>query len=55
MVSLFSTDVSDVIIVVNAEAEISYVTISAYRVLGYLPENLVGTNVSNLVDTDNTR
>lgn len=45
---------SDVLIVVNAEAEISYVTISAYRVLGYLPENLVGTNVSNLVDTDNT-
>lgn len=45
---------SDVIMVINAEGEISYVTVSAHRVLGYLPEDLVGTNVGNLVDTDNT-
>jgi diguanylate cyclase (GGDEF)-like protein/PAS domain S-box-containing protein len=45
---------SDVIMVVNAKSEISYVTVSAHRVLGYLPEDLVGTNVGNLVDTDNT-
>ncbi|WP_202807377.1 putative bifunctional diguanylate cyclase/phosphodiesterase [Synechocystis sp. PCC 7509] len=45
---------SDVIIVINAEAEISYVTVSSGRVLGYLPEDLVGTKIENLVDADNT-
>jgi diguanylate cyclase (GGDEF)-like protein/PAS domain S-box-containing protein len=45
---------SDVIIVINAEAEISYVTVSSYRVLGYLPEDLVGIKIENLVDADNT-
>ena len=43
---------SDVIIVINAEARISYVTGSSHRVLGYLPEDLVGTNVENLLDAD---
>ncbi len=45
---------SDVIVVINAEANITYVTVSSERVLGYLPEDLVGTNVEHLVDADNT-
>lgn len=45
---------SDVIIAIDAEAEISYVTVSSKRVLGYLPEDLVGTKIENLVDAANT-
>ncbi len=45
---------SDVIIAIDAEAEISYVTVSSERVLGYLPKDLVGTKIENLVDAANT-
>ncbi len=43
---------SDVILVIDSQAEISYVTASSHRVLGYLPEDLVGTNVKTLVESD---
>ncbi len=42
---------SDVILVIDSQAEISYVTASSHRVLGYLPEDLVGTNVKTLVES----
>ena len=45
---------SDVILVINTQAEINYVTVSSYKVLGYLPEDLVGTNIRNLVESDTT-
>lgn len=40
---------SDVILVINTQAEISYVTVASHRVLGYLSKDLVGTNIKSLV------
>ncbi len=45
---------SDVILVIDAQAEIIYVTVSSHRVLGYVPKDLVGTNVKNFVEPDST-
>ncbi len=43
---------SDVILVIDAQAKVSYVTVSSHRVLGYVPQDLVGNSIENLVESE---
>lgn len=45
---------SDVIMLLDAEAVISYVTVSVYQVLGSSPKDLVDTNILNWVHPEDT-